>query len=193
MKVVLVPCGLRSWLRSERLLGRTELSTDPEIAPRLGVWAQELRALGVARVWHSPDELARQTAKSLARHLGVGTRAVGALAEVDVGLWAGLTVEQLRARFTSAHRQLMEAPLSVTPPEGENLGAAAQRIFSVVSRLVRRNGAPTLALVLRPLALALARHALEGGEESSIWDNSCVDEPVTIGVTAAALAPKTED
>lgn len=193
MKVVLVPCALRSWLRSERLLGRTDVTIDAETVSRLEGWSDQLRALGVERILSSPDELARQTARTLGRAVGATTRSDDGLAEVDVGLWAGLTAEQLRARFTTAHRQLSEAPLSVTPPEGESLADAAERISSVVTRLLRRNGTPAMAMVLRPLALSLARQAVEGGEESMIWDNAWLDEPVTIEVPATVTTPKTEN
>jgi broad specificity phosphatase PhoE len=195
MKLVLVPCGLSSWLELGRLLGRLDLPADPDAA-RLSAWAARLRSAGVTRILHSPDNLARGVGKSLASTLGVPTRAVAALAAVDMGLWTGLTAEQVRTRFATAHRQLLEAPLSVTPPGGEALSAAAERIGAAVQRIVRRSSRENVALVLRPLALALARYALEPGNEARIWEDAWLDQPLLINVDApsamATAAPPAE-
>jgi broad specificity phosphatase PhoE len=184
MRIVLVPCAVKSWLESERLLGRVDLTPQAGAEPRLEEWVKRLQGQGVEKILHSPDELARLTAKLLAQRLGVQARAVDALTEVDVGLWTGLTGEQLRTRFSSCYRQLTEAPLSITPPEGESLASAAERIGEGVLRQVRRNGAAAVALVLRPLALSLARYALEPGDDSRIWEQAWTDEPVVIEVNA---------
>lgn len=181
MKIILIPCGATEWHESGRLLGRAEVSLTGDGRSRLDQWVELLRAAGPARIFHSSDELASETAKVLAEQLDISAKALPDLDEVDVGLWAGLTEEQLRARYTSAFRQLCDAPMSVSPPEGETLADATTRLTGCLHRKVSRNGQPALAFVLRPLALAIARCELEGRPFSELWEEAKqVEGPIVI-------------
>ncbi|NUQ50932.1 MAG: hypothetical protein HUU27_13565, partial [Phycisphaerae bacterium] len=63
------------------------------------------------------------------------------------------------------------------------------RIGAAVQRIVRRSSRENVALVLRPLALALARCALEPGNEARIWEDAWLDQPLLINVdTPSAMA-----
>ncbi len=169
MRLVLIPCGVTEWQEEGRLLGRVEVPLSPAGQEQCGAWVAALSTAGVQRIYHAPDELATQTALLLARQLGVPAKPLEGLAEVDVGLWAGLTEEQLRTRFATAHRELRESPLNVVPPEGESLCEAAARLESCVRRQLRRNGATAIGIVTRPLGLAMLKCALAGGEFDEFW------------------------
>ena len=170
MKVALIPCAATEWQEEGRLLGRVELPPAPAAEEKCQHWAAKLQPLGVQQIYHAPDELATRTAKLLGRKLVVPTKPAQALAEVDVGLWAGLTEQQLKSRFSSAHRELREAPLNVSPPGGENLGAANARLRAFLNKQMKRDGQAAFAVVLRPVSFAMARCALEGREPAGVWE-----------------------
>lgn len=180
MKIALIPCLRTEWRSEGRLLGCTELSVAPAAEADCSAWLEALRPLGLTRLLHSPDELARRTARLIVRALHVPIRSVADLREVDFALWAGLTGEELRTRFASVYRQLGESPLAVTPPGGENLGDAAARLRACLKRRLR--GGQATGLVLRPVVLALARYVLGDYDESRIWSNSHCDELVVVTV-----------
>ncbi len=186
MKIVLIPCARTEWRSKGRVLGRTELSAGAAAEANCVEWIETLRPHGLTRLLHSPDELARRTARLIGRALRVPTRCVDELREVDFALWAGLTEEELRTRFASAYRQLEESPLAVTPPGGENLGAAAARLQACLKRRLREG--ETTGLVLRPVVLALARYVLGEHDESRIWSDAHSDELVVVTVDSG-LAP----
>jgi broad specificity phosphatase PhoE len=163
MKVVLIPCGATEWHDEGRLLGRVELPLTEAGERACAAWCDQLKDLGLKRILHAPDdELAAQTAAVLVRRLGIPARTLDELKGVDVGLWAGLTEEQLKSRYPSAHHELCEAPLNVQPPGGEALSAAAERLTDAIHKMVSRNGAAAVGIVLRPLALVLAHGGLAG-------------------------------
>ncbi|MBK9118815.1 MAG: histidine phosphatase family protein [Phycisphaerales bacterium] len=172
MRVVLIPCAATDWQAEGRLLGRTALSPTTEGQAGCATWLAPLRAAGLITIYHGPDELSQFTARLLARHLRITVRSAQDLAELDVGLWAGLTDGQLRSRFASAHRELCESPLNVTPPGGETVSAAAERLKGFFHKQTRRNGARTIGVVLRPLTWALARCVLEQDDFSSMWTSA---------------------
>lgn len=169
MKVVLIPCAASEWRDEGRLLGRVEVPASAEGERIAATWVDSLRPHGIELIYHSPDELATRTAKIVGKALGVKTKKLEDLAEVDMGLWAGLTECDLRKRYGSAHHELTEAPLHVSPPDGEGLAAAEERIATAVQRLLKKNGMQSIALVERPVSLALTRRVLQGGLESQIW------------------------
>lgn len=181
MKVALIPCGTTEWHDAGRLLGRVELPLTEGGTQQCAQWAEQLQPLGIRRLLHAPDELAKQTAACLARRLSVPAKPLDDLVEVDVGLWAGLTETQLKSRFPSAHRQLCEAPLNVHPPGGEDLSAAAARLNTCIRKQVRKNGEEVLGLIMRPFSFALARCAFERRDQAGIWETArSASEPIVI-------------
>lgn len=181
MRLALIPCAPTEWHTEGRLLGRTELEATPAGQARCIEWAESLRNTGLAAVYHGPDELSQLTARLVARQLALAVRSAKALAELDIGLWAGLTDAQLRSRFASAHRELCEAPLNVTPPGGETVGDALARLRSFLQKQRGRNGQQTLGLVTRPLLWALARCTLAGDDLAEVWPAAqAAQEPVLV-------------
>jgi len=179
MKVALIPCGVTDWRQQGRLLGRVELALTPDGEAQCATWGEELRPAMLGRIFHAPDELSRETAERLARRLNLPTKELDDLEEVDLGLWTGLTESELRKRFSKAHRLLAESPLSVTPPEGENLADAAQRLRACLKKRIKANGKAGVGLVMRPFALAMARYLLEGRAPGELWEASQHgDEPI---------------
>ncbi len=172
MKIALIPCATSEWREEGRLLGRVEVTPTPQGERDVASWAETLRPLGLLTIHHAADELSTRTAKIIAKALDIKSRKVANLAEVDVGLWAGLTDDDLQKRYATAYRELCESPLNVNPPNGETIADAQQRLTVELQKLLKKNGVPAIALVERPLALALTRSSIEGGEEAAIWENA---------------------
>lgn len=181
MKVALIPCAATEWRVAGRLLGRVELSPLPDDTARCAEWLEPLRLAGLTRLFHAPDELSARTAQFIARRLSVPAKPLDDLVEVDLGLWAGLTEDELKRRYASAHRLLRESPANVDPPQGERFSAAAERLRNCLGKCIRRNGRAAFGVVVRPLALAMARCALQRGELSTVWEAArSIEEPLII-------------
>ena len=96
------------WREEGRLLGRTELSPVEGALARCQAWAPLLKSADVGRILHAPDELSSLTAGALAKTLGIRTKDLDELIEVDTGLWTGLAPEQLETRYETAFHELLE-------------------------------------------------------------------------------------
>ncbi|MGE3182800.1 MAG: histidine phosphatase family protein [Phycisphaerae bacterium] len=187
MNVVLIPCASSDWREAGRIMGRVELDPAKQGEEHCKGWVEKLRAASIDRIDTSPDDLCKRTAKLLAEKTGAAVKSIPKLDEVDVGLWAGLTLDQLKQRYETAYRELCESPLHVTPPEGESFAHALERLSTCMKKRIRKNGITTLGFVLRPLAFALAQYALlPEFEESDIWSAArAVCEPVYIDASPA--------
>lgn len=181
MKVVLIPCGPTEWHDEGRLLGRVEVPLTAQGEQRCDQWRAALAAQSIRKIFHSPDDLASRTAGLIGNPLGIPTKPLEELCEVDVGLWAGLTEKEMKTRYATAHRELCEAPLNVRPPNGEKLSDAVARLQTCLKKRVKPNGKATIALVLRPFSFAVARCALQGQGFSSVWESArSVTDPVVV-------------
>jgi broad specificity phosphatase PhoE len=182
MKVALIPCGTSDWRQKGRLLGRVELEPAADVKAQCTAWSAQLRsAATLHRIFYAPDGLSKATAQAIARELNIPAKPLEALVEVDLGLWAGLTEDELKTRFSKAHRQLVDSPLNVRPPNGEDFSNAAGRVRAGLKKRIKPNGKQAIGLVMRPLAFAMARCALEGSEPVKIWEISQSDtDPLVI-------------
>lgn len=192
MILVLAPCGACEWREEGRLLGRVELAPTEAARQQFERWAEGVRPLSPVRIFHGPDELSTATALELSLRLNVPIRAVDDLEEIDAGLWSGLTDAELEARYETAYHELSEAPLNVTPPQGENLGDAAERLRAAVKKCQRGvRSEQAIVLVLRPVALAIVRTQLTGAEEATIWERTQeADETVIVDVQKTPAKPR---
>lgn len=188
MNVVLIPCAPSEWQQSGRILGRTELPVLEGSPPIDAATIEAARRAGVTRIVHAPDELSTAAAAALAKALKLKAKSSGDLTEVDVGLWVGLTDEQLSSRYSSAYHELRESPLNVAPPEGEDFGSAMDRLVGCLNKLARRTPDAVFGVVLRPIAAALLRHQTGGLEASDIWQ-AALDAPQATSVVLGSSGP----
>ncbi len=128
-------------------------------------------------VYCADESTAKETARQVAELAEVRLRQLPGLEELDVGLWEGLTFAQVESRFPKIYRRWVEDPASVCPPDGEPLDAAAERVRQAIERITRKHKGATVAVVLGPIALALARCYLER-TESKQFQQMKVGEPV---------------
>lgn len=170
MTITLIPCGATEWRDEERLLGRVELPMSPEGQALCAFWAKGLANSGLRVLLHPKDELCTNTARRIARALGLRHKSNAALDEVNLGLWTGLTQDQLRTRYESAYEEFSQAPLNVGPPEGESLHEAYERLRTAVEKILRQHANDNVAIVARPFALALIRYILSDSDLSSLWE-----------------------
>jgi len=114
---------------------------------------------GVAAVYASPLERARQTAAPIARALGQRVRIERGLVECDFGTWTGEALKDLMKlpEWSTVQR----APSTFRFPEGESFSEMQHRMVSTLDRLRQRHAGQTVVCVSHadPIKAAVA-HAL---------------------------------
>ncbi len=92
------------------------------------------------------------------------------LADPDLGLLEGLGEQAFADQFLKRYRQWQDDPLSLSPPEGEDLSDARARIFAMVARILRRSRADEVAVVLHSLGLGMVRCWLADRSPADLWE-----------------------
>jgi broad specificity phosphatase PhoE len=181
-RVLLIRSGATEWDERAYLPGVADLPLCDRERDTFCIDGDFVVPGQVCGVLSAGDEASVQTAGLAADALKCKAKKCTGLGDVDLGLWQGLRIDELKERTPKVYRQWMEDPLSLNPPEGESLREARDRLIEQLIKAVEKtakgvkNGVPTVAVVLRPIALALVRSRLLGDSRLAGW-TACGDAP----------------
>lgn len=165
VKVVLVRAGPPEF--GDRLAGALDvpLAAAGREKARANAGAVQLQG-EVAMVWHPAEAYPREAGELVAGTLQVRGKALADLAEVHLGLWQGLTEEELLRRHPEAFEAFQLDARAVVPPEAEEVDDARERIGRalVKVRKAHRRERRLVVVVAGELAFALLVAAAEGKE-----------------------------
>jgi broad specificity phosphatase PhoE len=186
-RAVLVEAGPTPWDLEQRLVGNSSLPLSAEALDAIRHLVDGL-PFPIESVYRpGANEACNQTAQIIAKKFAIRSRDNPDLEEVGLGLWQGLLPDEIRQRFPTVYPKWEEQPLQVTPPDGEPLELAIQRIGGAIKRIVRRNRNYSFAVALRPMALQIAAGILRGLSPTAIAERLHHRQPVeTIEMNSAA-------
>jgi probable phosphoglycerate mutase len=179
-KLILIPASQTDWRPQGRLAGDTHLALN-EFGHRQAVLiAQEVRGLSPKLVRCGPEQATKQTASLVAHEAGVRLRTIKELREMNLGVWQGLMIEDLKERFGKVYRQWRADPLSIEPPEGETVSAALTRLIEALEKIRKKNVSETVAVVVGQFADAALRCRLVDRSFEKFWDYVDNDQPFRV-------------
>jgi probable phosphoglycerate mutase len=109
--------------------------------------ARLLAAQPIAAVWTSPLSRARETAAIVAAPHCLDVRPTDAFAEMGHGVWEGLTVDEVRARFPEAYARWRETPHVATWEGAEPLADVRRRVLAGLATLRQEHDDQTVVIV----------------------------------------------
>lgn len=168
--LILVHPGQTELDEQGRLTGNLDLplSKNGELQTRL--LAGELADEPVTLIVSAPDLAAQQTAQAISRDGAIKVRIDENLANLDVGLWHGKEVDELKENQPKLFRQWREQPRSVTPPEGETVEDAENRVRKALKWISKKNRSGTIALVVSHPLAAIVQSEVLTTSLNQFWD-----------------------
>jgi len=179
--LVLIPWAQTDWSAQGRMASHTALSLNEQGRQQAGAWGEALATLNLQTIYCSKEQTSLETAEIVAGRLGARRKKAEDLAEVGVGLWEGLTGAELQRRYPKAFKCWEEDRSSVCPPEGEEMAEAAVRIRARIDRIAKDAAGKAVGVLLGPMALGLARCALESVKLDKL-DSLMHDAPLCYGL-----------
>jgi ribonuclease H / adenosylcobalamin/alpha-ribazole phosphatase len=164
-RLVLVRHGATVHSGQNRFSGRNDLPLDEAGEQQAAALAK--RAYGdVAAVISSPLRRARQTAEAIASAVGRAVEIDDCFAELDFGIFEGLTADEARAAHPAEFALWLASP-ETAPPGGESFAAVAARVRRGRDKLVAAHRDATVVVVthVSPIKL-LVRAALDAPVQS---------------------------
>lgn len=167
LRLLLLRHGETAWNRERRYQGWTDTPLSAEGFAQAEAAARELKEHAFAAVYASPLRRARDTAAAIAAPHGLEVETDPAFRELGFGEWEGLTLDEARGRDTALYEGWARAPHLVSPPGGESLQEARERVLAGFERLraghpdeivcLVAHGIPVRILILEALGLGLDR------------------------------------
>ncbi|MBL0921180.1 MAG: histidine phosphatase family protein [Phycisphaerales bacterium] len=193
LTLTLVRSGATEWDDAGRLQGSTDLPMSESGREALAACLEHSlngQAKALTLVLHACDEASVQTAQAIVDRGGARRREAPGLCDMDIGLWAGLREAELFERHPTLFRTWREDPGSITPPDGENLIDAEERILGALSRSLSKVSRGPVAVVLRPFARAVVRCRLQDRPLAELWKAADEAQPIeTFEVPRSRLEP----
>jgi broad specificity phosphatase PhoE len=190
-RVVLVRPGTTDFDEQRRIKGNLDIPLNQFGTDQVARTANELAGQGIEAIYSSPCQAAEETARLLGHALGVKTKSVENLRNLDHGLWQGKLIEEVKATQRKVYRQWQEQPETVCPPGGEMLDAARQRLHQALDKILRKHKSEVIALVVSEPMASLARCYLSQGRLGDLWqaETACGCWEVIDIVPEQRLAP----
>jgi broad specificity phosphatase PhoE len=142
----LIRHGESIWNAEKRFQGHA----DPPLSEKGNAQAERLaarfREADIAAVYSSPLQRAQRTAEVIAKAKGLEVRADERLKERDVGLFTGLTWEEIVARYPD-HAKAWATLQTPATPKGESLDALQARAVQGIAEIVREHVDREVAVV----------------------------------------------
>ena len=163
MQVLLIHAGPTPWDIDDRITGAENLPLTPEAIPPIQAVLGE-HHLFIPDAVYCPrgNDACQEVAKMVAEQTGQRIRFEDAFSEMKLGLWEGLTRDQVRHRYPSVTQQWQDHPQQVLPPDGESMVTVVDRVYPVLVKMERKYRDKKVIVVLRPLIMAIVAGILRG-------------------------------
>ncbi len=175
--ILLIRTGRTDFDTQSRVQGMLDLPLCEEGWQQVAALAESLPIDEVEALYAGPDRATQQTAELVSISLHQKVKVNKNLHNLNLGLWQGMLIEEVKSKQPRIYKQWLEHPETVCPPEGESLQAAQDRLQAVLDKLEKKHKTGTVALVLpEPLASLLCR-LLRADGLGNLWQNCCTTRP----------------
>lgn len=159
LRIVLIRPGSTDYDAQRRIQGTLDVPLNDQGTAEVARIIEQLRDQSIEVIYAPSCEPAMQTARLICESMDIKLKKLDDMQNLDLGLWQGVLIDDVRLKQPKVYRQWQERPETVCPPEGEMIGQAEERVRSAMTRLVKRHKEGTIGLVVsEPLASLVRRH-----------------------------------
>jgi broad specificity phosphatase PhoE len=172
VRIVLIRPGPTDYDRQGRIQGALDIPLNEDGAAAVARTVEELRDKQLIQIFASESEPALATAREVADQLGVKLKTLDKLKNVNLGLWQGMTVDEVKRKQPKVYRQWQETPENVRPPEGEMLADVRQRIQGCLGKVIKTSRKGPVGLVVPEPLASVVRSYVRHDDLGDLWKAS---------------------
>ena len=164
--LLVVRHGETPWNREKRMQGTTDTQLSDVGREQARALGQRLAGRGFTALYTSDLTRARDTARAIAEHAGRDIVTDPRLQERRFGIFEGLTVEEIVARYPEEHARFASRDPDYAVPGGESARSFTQRCIGCLSEIAVRHRGTEVVVVTHGLvldSLYRAAHGLDHG------------------------------
>lgn len=152
-RVILIRPAETEWNRSGRWQGWVAAPLSAHGRRQAQALANFVRNIGMSALYASDLVRAAETADCLAEQLGYAPALDARLRERNIGLWQGLTLDEMRAWYADDYARLLEDPDGYRVEGGESRSDVRQRIRAAFDEITTKEQGETIGLISHTTAL----------------------------------------
>jgi broad specificity phosphatase PhoE len=168
--IILVRHGQTAWNAEEVFRGQADIELDETGLKQAELLAEYLSPRKLETVYSSPLKRAVRTAEAIARRHGLAVEITPGLNDIDFGEWQGLSLQEVRSRFSELLEMWVSDPNQVRIPSGESLDDVRQRALALVNQVVDEHEGTVVVLVSHRVVNKVLICALLGLDNSYFWN-----------------------
>lgn len=168
LEIVLIGAGETEFEVEGRIRGTLNVPLSEEGRKEVEQTLKDLFELDFNVIYACSCEAAQKTAETLAKALGAKFKSIEKLPNVNLGLWQGMLLEDIKSKQPKVFKQWQEHPDTVCPPQGETPADVQERVKEVIQWLKKKHhkGGRIGLVVPEPLA-GVIRNVLHNQEPNS--------------------------
>ena len=168
--LILIRHGETDWNTEGRWQGQADVPLNSTGWRQAQQMVQPLEAAGIAAIYSSDLQRARQTAQVLADAYRLPLQVDIRLREIHQGEWQGLLFSEIQWRYTQAYQERLRDPLNFASPGGEAVAQVRARVLAATREIIRNHPEATVAVVSHGFSLAVLIAHLRGEPFDRLWD-----------------------
>jgi len=169
-KLIIVRTGHTDWNVINRIQGSLDIPLNERGVLSAKRVAYELKEVNIDCIFSSCLCRSYETASIIAQEHNMKLRKAKELNELDHGLWQGLTLAEIKKRYTKQYVSWKASPFSTKPPQGESVKEAYDRVVNFVQKIVDKNKNKQICIVAHEIVIALIKCHFQGLDVNDIWD-----------------------
>jgi phosphoserine phosphatase len=175
LQLILVRPGVTDYDQQARIQGTLDIPLSDAGRKEATQTAEAIRRYAPKALYCSPCAAAEETADVIGTALDLKAKPVERLQNVNLGLWQGQLIDEVRHKQPKVYKQWQEHPEGVHPPDGEMLDSALKRTEEVLEKLARKHRQGAIVLVAPEPLATIIRHRLDGTKLGDLWraTNGC--------------------
>ncbi|MGB7337785.1 MAG: histidine phosphatase family protein [Phototrophicaceae bacterium] len=136
-RVVLIRPGETDWNKIGRWQGIVAVPLNMHGIKQAQRLAKFVRNIGLDVIYSSDVRRARDTAAVLSEYANVPIHYDARLRERHLGLWQGLSMNEMRDWYKKQYDELMSDPVNTPAPEGESRAQVAERVTASFNDILK--------------------------------------------------------
>lgn len=183
--LLVIRSGASDYDRLGRIRGTLDIPLSSDGLAEAAAAAAAVASEPPEAIYVADDACAIETAGMIAGAAGLRGRPLAEFRNLDLGLWQGTLVDDIRRKQPKLARQWEENPWNVIPPDGEPLEDACLRIEAGLERVLKRHRRGRIAIVVPTPLDRLVRWVVAGHALGDLWDRP-TDQPPVIELPLSA-------
>jgi len=165
-RVVFIRPGETDWNRDERHQGNVAIPLNEHGRQQARRLANYIRNMGITALYTSDTKRALETAELLAERLGFTPIVDARLREREIGLWQGLTKNEMETWYPADYAKLRADPQGYAVPGGESRADVQKRMVAFFEELQQKEQGETVGIISHTTAIHELLEVLTPGRSS---------------------------